>query len=309
MSDTPRTIHDAQGARDAAGPGHGPRCPACDRPLAGDRARFVLDDPGRLTVFACPCGVHYTDYALAGRAADVYDQGYYAHPRYATDAGRRACGRHLARLLDRARLGVPAGRRLLDVGCATGDFVDDACRAGWDAEGIDISPEAVEIGRSQGRALRVGDVAGLASAGLTYDAITLWDVLEHLPDPRGALSALRTTLAEGGTLVLTTVTCTSLVDRLARTICRLTGGAVQGPMKRMYVPGHLYYFTRPTLCQTLSRAGWEPVALIAGDTPPAAVTTSVPLRLAMAALWAAQRVTGLTYELLAVCRPRPRRSE
>jgi SAM-dependent methyltransferase len=85
-------------------------------------------------------------------------------------------------------------REILDVGCGEG-YVAAALRAGGltcPIHGIDISERAIaEARRNAPDALfRVADVASLAEAGERYDLVLMCEVLEHLPDPRGALSLL-----------------------------------------------------------------------------------------------------------------------
>jgi len=282
-----------------------PRCPACSSALKDGRLAFVLDDSKwPLKIYRCACGLHYSDYAVRQVAGDIYDAPYYDHPRYVNAAGRRAYVAHLAGFLTES-IGMPPvssqRRRLLDVGCATGDFVEWALQAGWDAEGVDTSPEAVEIGRRVGLPLRQASIEQASPAGPSYDVVTLWDVLEHLPRPLEALRSAQRILRPGGTLLLKTATCTSLVDQLARGGYRLSFGKLQAPLKRMYVVGHLYYFTCDTLRRVLCNAGWTAKLLRQTDTPPASLSHSRPLQAAFTVLWALQRWTGRCYELMAAC--------
>jgi 2-polyprenyl-3-methyl-5-hydroxy-6-metoxy-1,4-benzoquinol methylase len=101
-------------------------------------------------------------------------------------------------------LRVPAGRapRLLDVGCSTGFVVEAARTQGWEAVGIDLNPSAIEYGRSRGLDVRT---VSLESAGFergTFDAVALFDVLEHLLDPGRTLRASIDLLAPDGILFL-----------------------------------------------------------------------------------------------------------
>lgn len=100
----------------------------------------------------------------------------------------------LARRLD------PARRRLLDVGAHAGRFVELARGAGWSAEGLELNPKtAAYAARRTGapiRQLNVHDAA--VGDGGAYDAITLTDVLEHIPDPVRVLIRAAALLAPGG---------------------------------------------------------------------------------------------------------------
>lgn len=113
---------------------------------------------------------------------------------------------------------VRPGTRLLDVGANLGQFVAHA-RTLYDAVGIEPSPAAVREARARiGDALQVGSVYDDAPqfAG-QFDAITLFDVIEHLPDPRAALDQCRRFLAPGGHLFLTTPDSGSMMARLLGT--------------------------------------------------------------------------------------------
>jgi SAM-dependent methyltransferase len=108
-------------------------------------------------------------------------------------------------LLDLLRRWVPPGGRVLDVGCGTGYFLG-AAQEDWEVWGLDPAPEAVAFCHSRGL-LRVsqGTSDDLKSADLpAVDAVTFFDVLEHLDDDKAALEAAGARLKPGG-LVLATV--------------------------------------------------------------------------------------------------------
>jgi trans-aconitate 2-methyltransferase len=101
------------------------------------------------------------------------------------------------------------GRRgldILDVGCGAGVLSAHLARHGT-VVGIDFSEPAIELARRMAPAVEfhAGSPADLP-AGRAFDAITLWDVLEHVPpgERRGFLTDLRGRLREPGLLVLTT---------------------------------------------------------------------------------------------------------
>jgi len=92
--------------------------------------------------------------------------------------------------------------RYLDVGCSTGFVVEAARDKGWEAIGIDLNPSAIEFGRSRGLDLRTVALEEGGFAPRTFDAVSLFDVLEHLLDPRRTLSACTDLLAPGGILFI-----------------------------------------------------------------------------------------------------------
>ncbi len=220
------------------------RCIACDHaPRAAERV-------GRVRLLRCPrCRLAWWRWP-AFAAEDFYDRDYFqgtsaakGYRDYAAlEAGllRTAA----ARLATLRRLGH-AGGRLLDVGCGTGVFLDAARRKGWTVRGIEPSPFAA--GQARGRGHDVAAVAierGLDQVDPNQDCITLWDCIEHLPDPRGTLAGLAGRLRPGGLLALSTGDVTSLCARWS------------GRRWHLYnFPEHLFFFSPQALRLLLARAG------------------------------------------------------
>jgi 2-polyprenyl-6-hydroxyphenyl methylase/3-demethylubiquinone-9 3-methyltransferase len=101
--------------------------------------------------------------------------------------------------------------RLLDVGCGAGLAAEALARAGHEVIGLDASDAVIAAARrhAEGRNLplgyRVGTLATLIDEGQIFDAITAFEVIEHVPEPRLFLAELSTLLAPGGVLVLSTL--------------------------------------------------------------------------------------------------------
>lgn len=102
---------------------------------------------------------------------------------------------------------------LLDVGAATGYFVGLANAAGWQAYGIEPSDEAVQIATAKGLAVRNGILTQDTYPPASFDVVTLWDVLEHIPEPHGILSTVYRILKPGGVAVFNTPDSGSLWAR------------------------------------------------------------------------------------------------
>jgi 2-polyprenyl-3-methyl-5-hydroxy-6-metoxy-1,4-benzoquinol methylase len=136
--------------------------------------------------------------------------------------------------------------RLLDVGCAAGFFLDEARREGWDGCGVEVSHSMaawaglhlnVDIERSTFLAARLE---------APFDAVTMWDYLEHVVDPRVELLRVRDLLRSGGILALSTGDAGSLVARLS------------GSHWHLLTPTHHnYFFSRTTLGRYLEESGLE----------------------------------------------------
>jgi len=101
-------------------------------------------------------------------------------------------------------LPVQPGRRLLEVGCGTGDLLAGVAALGWQVTGVDFDPQAVAVARSRGLDVREGDLPGQAFADGAFAAVTMFHVIEHVPDPRALLVECRRVLAPDGALVVAT---------------------------------------------------------------------------------------------------------
>jgi 2-polyprenyl-3-methyl-5-hydroxy-6-metoxy-1,4-benzoquinol methylase len=93
---------------------------------------------------------------------------------------------------------------LLDVGCATGDFLEYTSKKGWNVTGIEPSKYACQIVEERGLNVHQGTLEDYSNADESFDVITMWNVIEHLADPRGALQSAYKLLRPKGLLVITT---------------------------------------------------------------------------------------------------------
>jgi len=101
--------------------------------------------------------------------------------------------------------------RLLDVGCGDGTFLHKMQARGWKVDGVDFDRKAIENARLRYKLeLRHGDLASAGFPSSTFDAVTLNNVIEHVPDPVGLLAEAWHVLKSGGRLVVITPNASSL---------------------------------------------------------------------------------------------------
>jgi 2-polyprenyl-3-methyl-5-hydroxy-6-metoxy-1,4-benzoquinol methylase len=138
------------------------------------------------------------------------------------------------------------GGRLLDVGFGHGGFLKVASEMGWNAEGIDFDPKAVEVARARGLNVRCASVGDLSERKEQYDVITVSHVIEHVYDPLGLLEDLYRLLKPGGSLWLDTPNLSSLgAQRFGRN------------WRALEPPRHLTLFTFKSLRKSLEKAGFK----------------------------------------------------
>jgi 2-polyprenyl-3-methyl-5-hydroxy-6-metoxy-1,4-benzoquinol methylase len=175
---------------------------------------------------------------------DVY-AGYRADPVFETSV-REIITEKFLRL-------VPPPATALDVGCGSGDFMIAAREAGYDIEGMDISPASSAICTSRGLKAVAGDFL-THDFGRTFDLITMWDLVEHLREPGTFLERAKALLSPNGLLFAKipvfgdlSVTCSALAPRAA--------GMLLG------APDHVQYFTRKSLTRLCADAGFDALSL------------------------------------------------
>ncbi len=97
---------------------------------------------------------------------------------------------------------VPSGR-LLDVGCSSGHFLKVALDHGYDIHGVEPNPEMAKFATESLKLPKIqcGTLHAAHYPDASFDAVTLWDVLEHVEDPGGILEEVRRVLRPGGWLV------------------------------------------------------------------------------------------------------------
>jgi SAM-dependent methyltransferase len=131
--------------------------------------------------------------------------------------------------------------RVLDFGCGNGTFIDMCALFGFDALGVDRS--AARRGNN-----RTPVFESIADVRSSVHVITLFEVLEHLVEPRAILDSLARLLVPGGILVLETPDCTGVTS-----IESLHDYAQIHPLQ------HINGFTPATLCEFAERLGFEAV--------------------------------------------------
>jgi SAM-dependent methyltransferase len=96
---------------------------------------------------------------------------------------------------------LPGARALLDVGAHTGRFIHLAAQRGLQAEGVELNPlVAAYARRATGLPVHQVNAHDLSAEGRRYDAVTLTDVLEHIPEPASVLRQLRALMSPGAWL-------------------------------------------------------------------------------------------------------------
>lgn len=150
-----------------------------------------------------------------------------------------------------ALVALPAGDRLrlLDVGCSTGALMRSARSAGIDAEGVEPAVRAARAAQTAGLTVFAGTLADAALPSARYHAVTLMEVIEHLPRPGDVLREIRRVLVPNGVAVIGTGNAASWTVRL------MGGGWDYFQVGRH--GGHISFFTPESLRRLAGRCGFQ----------------------------------------------------
>ena len=201
--------------------------------------------PGTQVIVKCICcGMIYENPRYPN---EVTLEGYMASEDAGHDSQHEMRVRSFLKALQRLRQHLPhQGARVLDIGTAGGAFLEAAAQFGYDAYGMEPSRYLAEQGNRRGLKIEQGTLENHNFAPASFDLITLWDVLEHLPDPKGALLKIRSLLKPAGLLLINFPDIGTWQAKLA------------GRRFWWILSVHLHHFTRKTLADICKRTGYEP---------------------------------------------------
>ncbi len=141
-----------------------------------------------------------------------------------------------------------AQKELLDIGAGTGDFLSTAQKGGWNGTGVEPSDKARAIAQKKGVRL-IEKSEGLQDH--TYDAISMWHVLEHVPSPEAQVTELKRLLKADGTLFIAVPNFKSHDAQY-----------YQSFWAAYDVPRHLWHFSQGGIKRLFAAEGMEVVKIL-----------------------------------------------
>jgi SAM-dependent methyltransferase len=193
-----------------------------------------------------------------------------------------------------------AGRRLLDIGAHAGRFMHLARVAGWEPEGIELNPRTAAFAATcTGLPVHSVNVDQLVLAGRSYGAVTLIDVLEHVPHPLALLSKVCDALEPGVWAVIKVPSGPAQRQKESMRALLLKGYRPRLADNLV----HVNHFSPASLRKVLERAGLRDMWIGIGppELPPARGALTVISNLARHTLYRAARLLpGGVHTLLAL---------
>jgi 2-polyprenyl-3-methyl-5-hydroxy-6-metoxy-1,4-benzoquinol methylase len=225
-------------------------CNLCD----ATRAREIFVKNGFSLVQCRSCGLVYVDDPPAAdelRRLYSFDAGYHTTcvgDKSADTALHRRSAREYYDLLSRYK----SGGSLLDVGCSTGFFLRVARDQGWETCGLEISPDTASLARDRyGLDVLTGTLEETTFPANRFDAVTLWDVIEHVQDPVTTMSIVHRILKDDGLVAFLTPNVGGLFPRAAYAAARIIDY-----WPHPEPPHHLFQFSKTTARRLVTRTGF-----------------------------------------------------
>jgi 2-polyprenyl-3-methyl-5-hydroxy-6-metoxy-1,4-benzoquinol methylase len=149
------------------------------------------------------------------------------------------------------RIGVSLGR-LLDIGCAFGNFLCVAKKQGFDTYGIEIDKNTINVAKKCGK-IFAGTLENAKYNSKFFDVVTMFDVIEHVPQPSDTLKEVKRIMKKGGMLVIQTPASDSLYRK------------IKGENWDYYGLQHLNYFSKKDMKIMLEKNGFAMKKIFYGD--------------------------------------------
>jgi 2-polyprenyl-3-methyl-5-hydroxy-6-metoxy-1,4-benzoquinol methylase len=208
---------------------------------------------GKLPLYqCCSCNHRFIDVSARSSSSflEQYDNNYTG---FRSDARFKAAVQQeiATNLIPRVR--PPA--KILDIGCGNGDFLCTAQEAGYEGFGIDISQAAVTLCKQRGLQAEVMEFANLdiwEGHCDRFDLITMWDVIEHVPDPHTLVRQAVQRLKPGGYLLIKTPRVSALTFQFVKAFPWLAGTLLSAP-------DHIQFFNRHAFSSLLHSHGLEQI--------------------------------------------------
>lgn len=234
------------------------QCPICNATTA--RRLFALDPLAALperhlamvrctTCGLCAMAPRLEPHELPGLYADDYAPFWRPLAEEPNRLLRWSRRRFYAPRVQWLQRRLPTGAHVLDLGCATGVFLSEVQRKTTMAvAGSDLSRSALQAAQRQALPVWSEEASHIAAHNSAFDAVTMWEVIEHVPDPLATLREVHRVLQPGGYLFISTPNVASLQ-------AQIWGRHWAG----WHLPQHLQVFSFKTLSRLLHEAGFRQV--------------------------------------------------
>jgi len=241
-------------------------CPAC----RGEKRERLFGIQHSILYECGDCRLRYLDPCLSPNSMKAayeseehlvdlhgFHKGYFLYGDLSKASQTATDFRRALRLLDKQWRNVPEDRRILDVGFGNGLFLAVAQKEGWRVDGIDSSRRNVDLAaRKFSLKLSCSSLEDWEPGDGIYDAVSFWDVIEHLPNPDIALQKCHKLLKPNGLVLIGLPNDKSALAFIACWLYRASFGGIKKGIESIYFLEHVAYYTLEALHTLLARNGF-----------------------------------------------------
>ena len=240
-------------------------CPVCgsrnSKELFKDRNRREGLDVSSAYHRCLDCSAVYLNPTLDASAFSSFDKIFTSDSAKAPSSIVRILGgihnNTIHGLLHKEPIGSGRGKRILDVGCSSGEKLIDFKRRGYEVFGVDLAPEAVARANERfGIGFLVSAIENAHFPDDFFDVVRADNMLEHAQNPVVTLRGIWRVLKPGGQLCIYVPNGDSLSVNL-----------LKGASANSWIPFHVTLYTPKALALALSKAGFTETLTVT-HTPP-----------------------------------------
>ena len=216
------------------------------------KTKFLYNKDNFNIVKCIDCEIVFTDLPLDFDLEEIYDESYfqggqeYGYGNYeASENVLRIEFKKSVQILNKLTSNN-TGKKLLEIGSAYGYFLDEA-RSYYKYTGLELSESAVNFSLKRGHnVIRDTYNKNTAKSIGAIDIVTMFDVIEHLPDPLYTLQLLNANINKDGIIMITTGNIDSFLAKIMGKKWRL-----------MTPPQHTFFFSKKTLSTIFKEMGYK----------------------------------------------------
>ncbi len=253
------------------------------------------------------CKLRFTDKNTAPKV--VYTEDYYKNTNkeffkdswvdYENNIGRSKKLKRFRSTLKKLEKYAKKGN-ILDLGCATGVFLDMAQKRGWKPYGVEISKFASDYGKKNFNLdIRTGDLMDVKFRDNFFDLVTMWDFFEHVESPSRILEKVNRITKKDGILLLLTINDGSLMGHLAHLFYKLR---IKKFAELIHPKHHNYHFTKKILDDMLTRNGFEVLYTKKSEMPLDNILHGATVKAMAALLYIFSNLLNQQHEIMIIAR-------
>lgn len=282
----------------------------CNLCQSSEIDKYVVFEDYRL-MKCSSCGLLFTDQAFI-QVKDMYSKDYFdgVHGNFFADCKKGYESRieksqklqNFQRVLQKIKEVKPQGK-FMDIGCATGVFLDMAQKEGYSVVGVDVSAFACQYASENfGIKTLQGKLEDLHIEDKSFDIITMWDVVEHVPDPHTFLREVHRILKDDGIIFVLTINDSSLMGWMAEAIYLGSFKTIPIFTRMIHPIHHNFHFKEKHLLRYLDMNGFSLAWKEKSEMPAETIEGGTLVKNAARTLYFVSELTNTQHEIRIIAR-------